>query len=32
VRWEAASIAAGVYFYRLQVGEVTHTRKMILMK
>jgi hypothetical protein len=32
VRWDANSLACGVYFYRLQAGEFVQVRKVILMK
>ncbi len=32
VYWNASGIASGVYFYKLQVGDFTQTRKLILMK
>jgi hypothetical protein len=32
VDWNATGVASGVYFYKLQVGGVTQTRKLILMK
>jgi len=31
-RWDASSFASGVYFYRLQAGGYTKTRKMILLR
>jgi hypothetical protein len=30
--WNAADMASGVYFYRLQAGGVVETRKVILLK
>jgi hypothetical protein len=30
--WNAASIPSGVYFYRLQTGSFTDTRKLVLLK
>jgi len=30
--WEAGQLASGVYFYRLQAGNFTDTRKMVLLK
>ena len=32
VRWDASSAASGVYLYRLQAGDFTETKKMLLMK
>ncbi|MCX6143539.1 MAG: T9SS type A sorting domain-containing protein [Ignavibacteriales bacterium] len=32
VRWDASSLPSGVYFYRLQAGAFTETKKMVLMK
>jgi hypothetical protein len=32
VEWDAKSAPSGVYFYRLQVGDYSETRKMILVK
>ncbi|MBN1465825.1 T9SS type A sorting domain-containing protein, partial [candidate division KSB1 bacterium] len=32
VQWDAADFAGGLYFYRLQAGEFTETKKLILMK
>jgi len=31
-KWDASSFASGVYFYRLQAGGYTKTRKMILLR
>jgi hypothetical protein len=31
-RWDASSNASGVYFYRLEAGEFTETRKVILVR
>lgn len=32
VRWNAVGIPSGVYFYRLQAGEFTETKKLILLR
>jgi hypothetical protein len=32
VSFGASSLASGVYFYRLQAGEFTQTKKMMLVK
>jgi hypothetical protein len=32
VQWQAQNMAAGVYFYRLRVGELVGTKKLILVK
>ena len=32
LRWDAAGFASGVYFYRLEVGKFSESRKMILVK
>jgi len=32
VRWDASGFPSGVYFYRLQVGSVVETKKMVLAK
>jgi murein DD-endopeptidase MepM/ murein hydrolase activator NlpD len=32
VRWDAGTVAGGVYFYRLQAGEFTQTRRMVVLK
>ena len=32
VTWDAASKPSGVYFYRLQAGDFTETRKLVLMR
>jgi hypothetical protein len=32
VTWNASAAPGGIYFYRLQVGEFTETKKMILLK
>jgi hypothetical protein len=32
VRWEAGNFNSGIYLYRLQAGDVTRTKSMILVK
>jgi hypothetical protein len=32
VQWDAAHLAGGVYYYRLQTGDYVDTKKLILMK
>jgi hypothetical protein len=32
VRWDAGSVAGGVYFSKMQVGDFVETRKMVLVK
>ena len=32
VRWDASSLASGVYYYRLQAGALTESKKMVLTK
>jgi len=32
IQWNGSNAASGVYFYRLQTGEFTETRKMMLLK
>ena len=32
VTWNAANAASGIYFYRLQAGDIVQTRKMVLLK
>ena len=32
VRWDASSLPSGVYYYRLQAGAFTDSKKMVLMK
>ncbi len=32
VEWDASNVATGVYFYRIQAGAITETKKMLLLK
>jgi flagellar hook assembly protein FlgD len=32
VEWNAAGLPSGIYFYRINTGKFTETRKMMLMK
>ena len=32
IQWNAAELASGVYFYRIQAGQFSDTKKLILMK
>ena len=32
VTWNASDVSSGIYFYRLQAGNLTQTRKMLLLK
>jgi len=32
VQWDASNTASGVYYYRLQAGESTQTKKLILLR
>jgi len=32
VRWDAGNLTSGVYFYRLQAGQFSETKKLVLMK
>ena len=32
VRWDASSLSSGIYFYRIEAGDFTETKKMILLK
>jgi len=31
-QWDATAMASGIYLYRLEAGEVTSSRKMLLLK
>jgi hypothetical protein len=31
-QWHAADLPSGVYFYRIQVGSMQETRKLVLLK
>jgi len=32
VRWDANSFSSGIYFYRIEAGDFTNARKMILLR
>lgn len=32
VTWDASDVASGIYFYKLQAGEFTQTKRMTLLK
>jgi hypothetical protein len=32
VKWDAAGFSTGIYFYRLQAGELSETKKLVLLK
>jgi endo-1,4-beta-xylanase len=32
VKWEAQGLASGIYFYRLEAGQFTETRKLVLLR
>ena len=32
IRWDAAGLASGLYYYKLQAGEFMQVRKMLLIK
>ncbi len=32
INWDASDYASGIYFYRLETGEFTNTKKMVLLK
>ena len=32
VKWEAGSMASGIYFYRLRAGDFVRTKKMVPLK
>ena len=32
ITWNASGVATGLYFYRIQAGDFTDTKKMLLLK
>ena len=32
VKWDASNVPSGVYFYRLQAGKYTETKKLLLIR
>lgn len=32
INWDASAFSSGIYFYRLEAGEFTNTKKMVLLK
>jgi hypothetical protein len=31
-QWNASNMSSGIYFYRLQAGSITQTKKLVLIK